>query len=57
MIESYTTKKLKDWPINERELRMERILRAITAYGSNPNWRTKALIVGLCSDYDPNHTP
>lgn len=54
MLEFRTTKKPEDWPINERELRMERILCAITAYDRDPNWRTKALIVGLCSDYDPN---
>lgn len=56
-VEAIEIAKPIDWPINERELRLERICRAMTEYDGNPCWRTKAVITGLCFDYHAVQNP
>ncbi len=46
--------KPKDWPVNDRELLLERIYRALVAYEDSPGFRTREVIVSLACNNDLN---
>jgi len=47
-----TAEKPKDWPTNAREHDIELIEKAIDEFESNPNYKTREVLITMFGDFD-----
>lgn len=46
--------KPKDWPVNNREAKLEYVYRAAENFRNDPNYRTREILLALLNEHDLN---
>ena len=46
--------KPKDWPVNDREIKLETVFKAVEKFRDEPSYKTREVMLALINEHDLN---